>query len=57
MREKPLRAFERVTVALAITAPEGSVTVPPTVPAFPAVWTWAGTVVVRGVAGWGWVVF
>jgi hypothetical protein len=36
VREKPLMAFARVTVALAMTAPEGSVTVPEMVPAFPA---------------------
>jgi hypothetical protein len=33
---KPLTAFESVTVALPITAPEGSVTTPDTVPALPA---------------------
>ena len=42
VRERPLTALESVTVALAMTAPVGSVTVPETVPAFPADWARAG---------------
>ena len=42
VRERPLMALERVTVALGMTAPVGSLTVPEMVPAFPADWTREG---------------
>ena len=42
VRERPLTALARITVALAMTAPVGSVTRPEMVPAFPADWTRAG---------------
>jgi len=40
--ERPLMALDRVTVALAMTAPVGSMTVPEMVPALPADWTREG---------------
>ena len=53
--ENPETELERTTVALAMTAPDGSVTMPETVPAFPADWMREeGVAGAAGAGVWAW---